>query len=197
MRKSHQEVLNTLFKQPIFFASDARKLGVHPSSLSYYIKTNCLERIGRGVYRGIEASMDAAFQWEELLLLAKSVPTSVVCLVSALAIYELTDEIPRLCWLAIPHATTTPKREHVRFVRMRDMTTGKTEYTLGKYNIVIFNQERTIIDAFRYLSKEIAIKALKEVVKPQRTLKFNMNKFQQYAKKFRLNLSPYILMVTT
>ena len=78
-----------------------------------------------------------------------------------------------------------------------DIQTGKTMFTLGNETINIFDQERTIIDAFRYLSKEVAIKALKEAVKSKKKIKFDMKKFQQYAKKFNLNLDSYILMVTT
>lgn len=197
MKHAYQDKLDCLLKKPVFLASEAREMGIHPSILSYYVKKNYLERIGRGVYRGVYIESPIDLQWEELITLAKSVPKSVVCLVSALAIYELTDEIPRVCWLAIPHATTSPKRDHTRFIRMRDMTTGKTEYRLGEEKITIFDQERTIVDAFRYLSKEIAIKALKEAVKPKRPIKFDIKKFTDYAKQFRMNLAPYILMVTT
>jgi predicted transcriptional regulator of viral defense system len=197
MKHTYQDRLNGLLKKPVFLASEAREMGIHPSKLSYYVKKDYLERIGRGVYRGTHIESPIDLQWEELVTLAKSVPKSVVCLVSALAIYELTDEIPRVCWLAIPHATTAPKRDHTRFIRMRDMMTGKTEYRLEEEKIAIFNQERTVVDAFRYLSKEIAIKALKEAVKPKRQIKFDIKKFTDYAKQFRMNLAPYILMVTS
>ena len=197
MKLINEEQLKKLLAKPLFRASDARKVGIHPSRLSYYVKIKLIERIGRGVYRGIHSEVNADFQWEDLILIAKSVPSGVVCLISALAVYELTDEIPRIHWIAIPHETTAPKRENTRFIRMRDMRTGITQYKLGKETIKIFDQERTIIDAFRYLSKEIAIKALKEVVRARKEKKFDLKKFQKYAKRFRLNLDPYILMVTT
>lgn len=192
----NEKSLNLLLKRPIFFAADARAVGIHPSRLSYYVKTHLIERIGRGVYRGVKATVDADYQWEDLIVISKSVPNGVVSLVSALAVYEMTDEIPRVHWIAVSHATTAPKREHTRFIRMRDMRTGKTKFMLGNETIAIFDQERTIIDAFRYLSKEVAIKALKEAVKSKR-IKFDMKKFQRYAKKFNLDLDTYILTVTT
>jgi len=197
MKLMNENQLKKLFAKPLFRTSDARKVGIHPSRLSYYVKIKLIERIGRGFYRGIGSEVKTDFQWEDLVLIAKSVPNGVVCLVSALVVYELTDEIARMHWIAIPHATTAPKRENTRFVRMRDMSTGKTQYKLGKETINIFNQERTIVDAFRYLSKEIAIKALKQAVKSNREKKFNLRKFQQYARKFKLDMTPYILMVTT
>ncbi|WP_298625313.1 type IV toxin-antitoxin system AbiEi family antitoxin domain-containing protein [uncultured Legionella sp.] len=197
MKLSNEHTLKGLFARPVFYAAEAREAGIHPSRLSYYVKTNRIERIGHGVYRGVESSVDADFQWEDLIIISKSIPQAIVCLVSALTLYELTDEMPREHWIAVPHSTTAPKREHTRIVRMRDMKTGKTLHTIGKETVAIFDRERTIIDAFRYLSKEIAIKALKAAVSGRATKKLDIKKLQQYAIQFRINLEPYILTVTT
>jgi predicted transcriptional regulator of viral defense system len=197
MRVQISKEFKALLAQPVFRADEARKIGIHPSRLSYYVKINLIERIGRGVYRGKGSRIGVDFQWEDLVLVANSVPKAVICLVSALAIYQLTDEIPRENWIAIPHGTTNPKRENTRVIRMRDIKTGMIRYKLGNQTIKIFNEERTIIDAFRYLSKEIAIKALKEALKSGRSKKFDLKLFQKYAKQFRINLDTYILTVTT
>ena len=197
MKLNNEITLKDLFARPVFYAAEAREAGIHPSRLSYYVKTNRIERIGHGVYRGVESSVDADFQWEDLIIIAKSIPRGIVCLVSALALYELTDEMPREHWIAVPHSTTAPKREHTRIVRMRDMKSGKTLYPIGRETVAIFDRERTIIDAFRYLSKEIAIKALKAAVSGKASSKLDIKKLQQYARQFGLNLEPYILTVTT
>ncbi len=197
MKLSNEHTLKDLFARPVFYAAEAREAGIHPSRLSYYVKTNRIERIGHGVYRGVESTVDADFQWEDLIIIAKSIPQGIVCLVSALALYELTDEMPRDHWIAVSHSTTAPKRAHTRTVRMRDMETGKTMYTIGREQVAIFDRERTIVDAFRYLSKEIAIKALKAAVSSRTPKKLDIKKLQQYARQFGLNLEPYILTVTT
>jgi predicted transcriptional regulator of viral defense system len=149
MKLNNESTLKDLFARPFFYAVEAREAGIHPSRLSYYVKTNRIERIGHGIYRGVESTVDADFQWEDLIIIAKSIPQGIVCLVSALALYELTDEMPRDHWIAVPHSTTAPKRDHTRIIRMRDMETGKTLYTIGRETVVIFDRERTIIDAFR------------------------------------------------
>lgn len=197
MKLNNEITLKDLFARPVFYAEEAREAGIHPSRLSYYVKTNRIERIGHGVYRGAESSIEADFQWEDLIIIAKSIPQGVVCLVSALVLYELTDQMPREHWIAVPHSTTAPKRDHTRIVRMRNMETGKTVYTIGQETVVIFDRERTIIDTFRYLSKEIAIKALKAAVSNRASPKLDIKKLQQYARQFRINLEPYILTVTT
>jgi len=157
MMLKNKQQLKELFERPVFLASEARKAGIPPSRLSYYVKTGRVERISHGVYRGINSTVDAAFQWEELIVATKSIPNGIVCLVSALAIYEIIDEIPRENWVAVSHATTAPIRRNTRIVRMRDMNTGRATCKLDGETINIFDRERTIVDAFRYLSKEIAI----------------------------------------
>lgn len=197
MKLRNEHKLKDLFEKPVFFAAEAREAGIHPSRLSYYVKTNRIERIGHGVYRGVASSMNVDFQWEDLIVIAKSIPQGVVCLTSALALYELTDEMPREHWIAVSHSTTAPKRESTRIVRMRDIDTGRTIHNIGQETVTIFDRERTIVDSFRYLSKEIAIKALKAAVIGRGQKKLDIKKLQQYAKHFGLNLDPYILTVTT
>lgn len=197
MHPIHDKKLKGLIFKPLFSAAEARQAGIHPSLLSYYVKIKLIVRIGRGVYRNPTIPVNTDFQWEDLVLTTQSVPNGVVCLISALTLYDLTDEIPRAHWIAIPHATTAPKRKQAKFVRMRDVSTGKARFKLGEETINIFDQERTIVDAFRYLGKEVAIKALKEALNANREKKLDLKKLQKYAKKFRLNLDPYIFTITT
>ena len=186
-----------LHKKALFSAKDARKAGIYPSLINYYIKKGYIERIGRGIYKSSFSELDVDFQWEDLVIATKSIPNGVVCLLSALALYELTDEIPRQHWIAVPHATTTPKRLRTKFIRFRDTKLGKTKLKIGKEEIQIFNPERTIIDSFRLLSAEVSIKALKEGLKESGSNKISIKKLQQYAKKQHINITPYILALTT
>jgi len=196
MRVDQNKQLQQLLAKPVFSANEARKLGIHPSRLSYYVKLNLIERIGRGFYRSMQSELDVDVQWEDLVMTAKSVPNGVICLLSALALYNLTDQLPREHWLAIPHATTVPKRANTRFVRIRDVETGLDQLTLGGETVPIFNRERTIVDAFRFLSQEVAIKALKEAVKLPKG-QFNLRRLEDYARDFHLDLTPYVVTVTT
>ena len=78
---------------------------------------------------------------------------------------------------------------------MRNIETGVTSIKIGSEQVAIFDIERTIIDSFRFLSKEIAIKALKEAVKTG--YKIDLRKIERYSKKLRVNIDPYILAVMT
>jgi len=189
--------LKDLLKKPIFTASEARGVGVQPALLSYYVKKGEIERVARGVYKGKAYTGSIDFQHEDLIITAKSISQGVICLISALSIYGLTEEIPRYFWIAIPHSTTAPKRENAKIIRMRDIDIGRIEMEFGGEIISIFDKERTIVDSFRFLGKETAIKALKMALKEHGEKKINLRKLQVYAKKLRVNLDPYILTATT
>lgn len=189
--------LKKLLEKPVFSTKDAKEYDIGPSLLSYYAKEGFLEKMGRGLYRKSNANLDVDFKWEDLVLASKSVTTGVICLTSALALYELTDEIPRKHWIAIAHEMNAPKREGVKIVRMRNISLGKTKITMGEVKLTIFDRERTIIDAFRYLSIETALKALKLGLKSSGDEKLNLLKLQSYAKKLRVKIAPYLMAVTT
>ena len=121
----------------------------------------------------------------------------VVCLISALAIYDLTEEIPRKHWIAIPHGTSVKASRKQKIVRYRNMELGKTEMNLEGTIVPIFDRERTIIDAFRLLSRETAIKALKAAIVQSGKNQTRSDQAGTYAKKLRFNITPYLLSVTT
>lgn len=143
-----------------------------------------IERVSRGMYKIKDIDFDSDFEWEDLAIVALSISNSVICLISALCYYGLTDEIMREFWIAIPHATTAPVRENAHIVRMRNISFGQTTIKIGNQKLKIFGRERTIIDAFRYLDKETALKALQAYLK-SKDAKPDIDKLLKYAKKFR------------
>jgi predicted transcriptional regulator of viral defense system len=185
--------LKPILHKPVFYADEAKKLGVHPSLLNYYVNKGLIVSIARGVYQAKTAEVNTDFQYEDLIITAKSVKNGVICLISALDIYALTEEIPSKFWIAVPHNTSSPKRDKAIFKRMRDIETGTINYQLGGETIVIFDIERTIIDSFRFLSLETAMKALKTAINKN---KVDMKKLLEYAKKLRVNITPYIYALT-
>ena len=190
------EKLKPLMERLYFTAKEARKYGVHPSVLAYYIREGILTRLSRGVYQNPKFESKIDFQWEDLVITAQTIPNGVVCLISALAIYDLTEEIPQEHWIAVPNEHRASKRPKTRVTRMRNIKLGKTTIKMGDQKIAIFDRERTIIDSFRYLTKEIAIKALREGFKERGPRKLDLKKLRNYAKKLRFNIDSYILTMS-
>jgi predicted transcriptional regulator of viral defense system len=182
--------LKPLLRQTMFSAEEAGKFGVSHNLLAYYTSIGMLERISHGIYRSVNSEPKVDFQWQDLVLTAHSISNGVVCLISALSIYGLTDEIPRQHWIAVPNQTTAPTRPNTAIKRLRDCETGKVSYRLGKEIIAIFDKERTIVDSFRFLGHETALKALNIALKSKHPI--DIPKLQQYAKKLRVNIIPYL-----
>lgn len=91
-KKQLKHPLIQLFNHPIFTSREARAAGIHPSLLTYYAKQGVIKRISRGVYR-VETDHSQDFLWTDLVEAVYGINGGVICLVSALAVYELTDEM--------------------------------------------------------------------------------------------------------
>lgn len=185
-----------LLKKAYFTAKEARENGVSSALLCHYIKSGHLKRIKRGVYQSVNYSNPSNFRWEDLVEAVYSVKGGVVCQISALAVYGLTEEIPRQHWIAIPHGTSAKTGRNLKIVRYRNIELGKTEIKLEGVIIPIFDRERTIIDAFRLLSRETAIKALKAAIAIGGKNRIDLKKLQEYAKILRFNITPYLMSIT-
>lgn len=186
-----------LKKHDTFTTSQAEEAGFSRMTLSLYNKKGLIERVSRGLYRNPEIESKVPIDKEDLVAVARSIPNGVICLISALDIYEMTEEIPRAHWIAVSNSRQAPRRKGAHIVRFRNMKLGKTKMKIGDKEILIFDRERTVIDAFRYLSVEIAIKALKSYLQPTRTHKPNFNKLTQYSQLLHKDITPYILALTT
>jgi predicted transcriptional regulator of viral defense system len=181
--------LSILLAKHSFTSKEAKALGVTSEQIAYYVAKKRIKRLARGVYQGIATAEAAPFEWEDLLVALKGIPSGVVCLITALAIYAITDEIPRRYDIAIPHASFPIKRDNIRIVRMRDHETGRSTTKLGDIEIDIYDVERCIIDSFRLLDIEVALKALKMAM--ARNM-INYRKITKYARKFGVHITPYI-----
>jgi len=192
------ETLAPLLKKPFFTSTEAKKLGVSCALVGHYIKTGRLRHLGHGIYQNSEyKNLSDSYQWEDLIEAVTSIPNGIICLISALSIYDITDEIPRQHWIAVPHGTTIRRGRTIKIVRLRNIELGKTEIDLDGTRIRIFDRERTIVDAFRLLSYEIAIKALKMALSQRGSQKLDLIKLQTYAKQLRFDITPYLITATT
>ena len=195
--RSALKQLKALLRAPSFTNQEAHHLGVSSATLGHYVKIGELERISRGIYRAPNSPPVEDFRWEDLIFTIQRIKGGVICLVSALALYELTEEIPRQHWIAIRNETCHRAESATRVVRMRNISLGKSSIKIGTITVPIFDRERTIIDSFRYLSTETAIKALKVAIHSKGNNKIDLEKIRKYAKVLHVKIEPYILSVIT
>lgn len=196
IRSKYSAAFRSLSKKGVFSSAGGREAGLPARMLSYFCKKGQIEKVCRGMYKIKDLDFESAFEWEDLAVTVLSIPNGVICLISALCYYGLTDEIMREFWIAVPHATTAPSRKNARIVRMRNISFGQITVKIGSQKIRIFDRERTVVDSFRYLDRETALKALQAYLKADKERKPNIDKLLRYAKKLRVDLHPYISAFT-
>ena len=151
------------------------------------INEGVIEKIKQGLYRWKDTKFDVE---EELINVSKIIHNGVICLVSALAYYELTSYTPGEYTIAV-------RRNYN--IKLPDYPPIKLYYFSEKYymdgvekidingNIIkIYNIEKTICDCLRYedkISKDIIIESIKEYVKRRDK---NISKLMKYAAKAKL-----------
>lgn len=140
--------------------------GLSRSALYRGVKQGEWDRIARGVYLPADAM---PMDWDQVEAATKR-PDATICLVSALAHYDLTDVIPDALDVAIRRGARTPATEGA--IRWHHF--DKDTFELGREDILIagsqqaihiYSAERTIVDCFRLRSLvgyEVARDATKE-----------------------------------
>lgn len=138
-----------------FTHAQARDLGISDRDLATLTAQGDLERIARGIYArpGHGANPD-------LLELSFRNPDTTLCLTSALAHHDLTDEIPHTIEAALPRHHWQPKTQAPVTWHRFDRDTfhiGRDELHLADaITIGIYNPVRSIIDTYR-LSHRLGI----------------------------------------
>ena len=189
--------LKPLLAAPSFTSKEARLCGVSSSAIAYYVKLERIKRIGHGVYHGLSTSSNIDFRFEGLVEAMQRVKNGVVCLTTALYLYGLTEEMPAQYWIAIRNGTMHRQASSTtRIVRMRNLELGRTLIKLNKIKISVFSRERTIVDAFRYLGRETALKALESSLSKKKRDRIDLEKIRKYAKQLRVNIEPYLIAMT-
>jgi len=129
-------------------------------------------RLARGLYQLPDAPLDANHSLAEA---AKRVPKGVVCLTSALAFHELTDQLPRSVWLAIGKNDWAPQDDEtaLRIVRFTDTLLAEDVETasIEGVSVKVFGVAKTIADCFRHrrsVGQSVALEGLQEALRQRK-----------------------------
>lgn len=147
----------------LFSYTDARRHGLSDRQLRNLNAQGTIERIGRGLFSATTLDADP-----DLIEVAFRSDQATMCLTSALARHDLTDEIPATIDLALPRGTRTPATSAPITWHKFDPKTfdlGREDLDVGAgYRIGLYSAERSICDAFRIRHLEgtdQAVEALK------------------------------------
>ncbi len=161
-----KEALKKFGKRPFKF-QQAIAAGMTKYELYKLVKAGAIEKINRGIYQ-ISEQEEQIDENQFKVATLRCGKLSAICLVSALAHYQLTDQIPRSIWILVP----APKRvqdKSLRLVRSRNPVWDVGIVRTRDYNITSI--ERTLIDCLifkRLVGLQTAISALREALKQRK-----------------------------
>ena len=146
----------------------ALDLGIHPSTLYNLRDSGVLEEMNRGLFRLVDFTDLSQESW---VIASEKAPQAVICLISALAFHEITDQIPSGVYLALPEDVTPPRIEYppMRFFHFSKASyeAGIQRHLLDGVEVKIYSPEKTVVDCFKFRNKiglDVAIDALKQCV---------------------------------
>jgi len=179
----------------ILRTGEAVAAGIHPRTLYAMRESGEVQTLARGVYR--LASMPPLAD-PDLATVAKRVPNAVVCLISALAIHELTTQIPHEVHIAIKRSAGSPVLTHppLRVYRFADaaFAAGIETHKIADVTLRVYSAEKTLADCFKYrnrLGLDVVLEALRAY---RRRRKKNFQQVLEFARVCRVErvMRPYL-----
>lgn len=175
--------------------SEALEAGMSRYMLYNLHDKGFIERIARGVYRLADLP---SVNDPDLAAVSMRYPKAVLCLISALSIHEITTEIPRQIFIALPRDTRTPTLNHPPLSIHRfsgaAYSEGIEDRDMDGVGIRVYSVEKTLADCFKYRNKigmDVVLEALKFYRERHR---FDGNNIMRYAKICRVDniMRPYL-----
>jgi predicted transcriptional regulator of viral defense system len=191
-----QRLLRLARTRPILRVRDAAELGVHSSTITRLTRTGALERVGPGRYR--LPTNRRATEHHDLVTVASAVPTSVVCLLSALHYHRIGTQLPHEVWIAVSRGSRVPRLEAppVRVVNISRalFDIGVEHRRIEGQDVKIYSLARTVADCFRFrntIGLDVALEALSEAWRSKR---LNLDELSRIAKRLRVQrvIQPYL-----
>ena len=127
---------------------DLADLGIPSVVLTRLAADGRIERVGRGLYR-VPGRMPT--ETESLELLAIKAPRAVFCLLTALQVHELTTQLPRQVWIAMPRGSHAPRIDYppIKMVQMTGAvyTAGIEEHLRDGVTLRVYSAAKTVAEA--------------------------------------------------
>ena len=161
-----QRILSLARQKGLLRASDLDAIEAPRVVLTRLIEGGLLERVSRGLYR---LPSHPGSEHEGLATVAAKVPQAVFCLLTALQFHELTTQLPRQVWIAMPRGSHVPRLDYppIKMVQMTGAvyTAGIEEHLRDGVTLRVYSAAKTVADCFKHRNKiglDVALEALKD-----------------------------------
>jgi predicted transcriptional regulator of viral defense system len=195
MRQGVQKKIEALAgRRGVIRPRDLVAIGIPREYASRMAADGSLVRVGRGLYRLPDAVTSSTTSLAEV---ATSVPSGVICLVSALVFHGMTTQPAPEVWVAVPNKAWRSRSVAwpVRFVYMGEeaMRAGVERHEIESVRVRIFSPAKTVADCFKYRNKvglDVAMEALRNYVAKTRSV----DELWRHAKVCRVTrvIAPYL-----
>lgn len=162
----NQRVLDLASHKGLLRASDLDAIHAPRVVLTRLTAAGLLEKVGRGLYRIPEYQ---GSEHETLVTVATKVPQAVFCLLTALQFHELTTQLPRQIWIAMPRGSHAPRLDYppIKMVQFTGeaYTAGVEEGERDGVKLRVYGVAKTVADCFKHRNKiglDVALEALKD-----------------------------------
>jgi predicted transcriptional regulator of viral defense system len=199
-QQSHPErVLDLARTKGLLRAGDLDALGAPRVVLSRLAARGQLERVGRGLYRLPDADVT---EFQGLASVAIKAPQAVFCLLTALQFHELTTQLPRRVWIAMPRGSHAPRIDHppIKMVQFTgaSYSEGIEVFERDQAQLRVYNVAKTVADCFKHRNKiglDVALDALKDALAQR---KASIDDLWHYAKICRVSnvMRPFLEAIT-
>jgi len=190
-----QRVLALARQKGMLRSSDLAGVGAARIVLTRLTASGQLEKVGRGLYRLPDTQTS---EHESLIAVAIKVPQAVFCLLTALQFHELTTQLPRQIWIAMPRGSHAPKIDYppVKMVQFTGAAyaEGIELFERDQVMLKVYGVAKTIADCFKHRNKigiDVALEALKDA---RAQKKVSANDLWRFAKICRVAnvMRPYL-----
>ena len=161
-----QRILSLARQKGLLRASDLDAIEAPRVVLTRMTSAGLLERVSRGLYR---LPISAGSEYEGLATVAAKVPQAVFCMLTALQFHELTTQLPRQVWIAMPRGSHVPRVDYppIKMVQMTGAvyTAGIEEHLRDGVTLRVYSAAKTVADCFKHRNKiglDVALEALKD-----------------------------------
>ena len=144
------------------------ELGMTYDQLRRLVSTGAVEHVARGLYR---LAGEEPTEHETIAAVCARVPNAVVCLLTALGVYEIGTRLPHEVWIAIPHKARPPRlRFRTRVVRFSGAawSYGVRDTQFDGVPARMTSPARTVVDCFRFerlIGREAALEAVHDALR--------------------------------
>jgi len=161
-----QRILELVRQRGMLRSGDLDAIQVPRVVLTRMTSSGLLERVGRGLYR---LPGQSGSEQESLVTIATKVPQAVFCLLTALQFHELTTQLPRQVWIAMPRGSHTPKIDYppIKMIQYADnaFSEGVEVIERDRIKLRVFSVAKTVADCFKHRNKiglDVALEALRD-----------------------------------